>query len=201
MRIAAPSLLLLALLLPGQSHGEVFVVRQQNGTLLFTDQPPPGRAAPTAASAAFGDAIAAAAARHGVDPLLVHAVIRAESAYDPKALSPRGAAGLMQLMPETAKRYGVVDRFDPAQNVEGGARYLRDLIGMFEGDLSLALAAYNAGEAAVLRYGGRIPPYAETRDYVVRVRAAYERLRAPSKREMPGASSARPLLGRNMTAR
>jgi soluble lytic murein transglycosylase-like protein len=183
MRIAALGLLL-ALALSGRCGAEIFAVQQANGTLLFTDRPPQGYAAPAPAAGSFGAAIAAAAARHGVDPLLVHAVIRAESGYNPKAISAKGAAGLMQLMPDTAARYGVTDRLDPEQNVEAGTRYLRELIDRFDRDVPLALAAYNAGEAAVLRYGGRIPPYAETRDYVLRVRAAYARLLAHGRRNM-----------------
>ena len=113
--------------------------------------------------------ITAAATRHGVDPNLVHAVIRAESAYRPRAESHAGARGLMQLMPATAKRFGVRDIWDPEQNIEGGVAYLRFLQHRFDGDIRLALAAYNAGEGAVAKYGNRIPPYRETRTYVKRV--------------------------------
>jgi len=109
------------------------------------------------------------AARHGIDPELVHAVVRAESAYDPRARSPAGACGLMQLMPATAARFGVADRWDPAQNIRGGVAYLRFLLERFDHDLRLALAAYNAGEGAVEQYGRRIPPYPETQTYVRRV--------------------------------
>ena len=105
---------------------------------------------------------------------LLHAVVKAESAYDPDALSRKGARGLMQLMPETAKAYGVSDAWDPQQNLRGGARYLNRLIEMFDQDLTLALAAYNAGENAVKRHGNRIPPYPETRTYVERVLDFYE---------------------------
>jgi soluble lytic murein transglycosylase-like protein len=121
--------------------------------------------------------VRASAARNGLDPFLVHAVIRAESAYEPRAISRKGAVGLMQLMPRTALRYGVADPFDPAQNIEAGTRYLRDLLGLFECELALALAAYNAGESAVLRSGRRIPPYAESERYVRRVTQLYESLR------------------------
>jgi soluble lytic murein transglycosylase-like protein len=109
----------------------------------------------------------------GLKAELLHAVIRAESAYDPGALSPAGAGGLMQLMPGTADRYGVRDRFDPAQNLRGGARYLRDLLQMFDRNLQLALAGYNAGENAVIQYDRTIPPYAETQQYVKRVLQYY----------------------------
>lgn len=113
-----------------------------------------------------------------VDPALLHAVIAVESGYNPRALSPKGAIGLMQLMPDTARRYAVSDLWDPLQNLRGGARYLRDLLTMFNDNLSLALAAYNAGEKAVVRYGHRIPPYAETRSYVPRVLEHYSRYRS-----------------------
>ncbi|HEX4984894.1 MAG TPA: lytic transglycosylase domain-containing protein [Burkholderiales bacterium] len=115
-----------------------------------------------------------------LEPALIHAVISAESGYNPFARSRKGAAGLMQLMPETARRYGVTNRLDPAQNIRGGARYLRDLIRMFNNDLQLAIAAYNAGENAVVRAGNRIPPYAETMTYVPRVMTYYRKYRAMS---------------------
>ena len=115
-----------------------------------------------------------------LDAALIHAVISAESGYNPFARSRKGAAGLMQLMPETAKRYGVKNRLDPAQNISGGARYLRDLIRMFNNDLQLAVAAYNAGENAVVRAGNRIPPYQETITYVPRVMSYYRKYRTTS---------------------
>jgi soluble lytic murein transglycosylase len=111
-----------------------------------------------------------AAATHGVDINLVKAVIQVESDYDPLAVSSKGARGLMQLMPATAKRMGVGNAFDPRQNIFGGVRYLRLLIDMFQGNLALVAAAYNAGENAVARYGG-IPPFKETQDYVGKVRS------------------------------
>jgi soluble lytic murein transglycosylase-like protein len=115
------------------------------------------------------------AARHGVDPLLVYLVIREESSFNYRAVSRVGARGLMQLMPGTAARLGVRNIHDPVENVEAGTRYLRGLIDMFGGDINLALAAYNAGEGAVLKYGRRIPPYAETMNYVWRINTAYRR--------------------------
>jgi soluble lytic murein transglycosylase-like protein len=108
-----------------------------------------------------------------MQPALLHAVIHAESAYDSRAVSSKGAVGLMQLMPATARRYGVSDRRDPMQNLRGGARYLKDLLAMFKNDLTLALAAYNAGENAVIRSGNRVPPYPETQRYVRKVREIY----------------------------
>ena len=110
------------------------------------------------------------AARMGLDPDLIHAVILAESAYREKALSPKGAMGLMQLMPATARRLGVEDPWNPEQNIEGGARYLRFLLDRYQGDVELAVAAYNAGEGAVDKYGRTIPPYKETITYVKKVK-------------------------------
>ena len=119
------------------------------------------------ARARFDALIRDAAHRFGLSADLIHAVIRAESDYDPTCISPAGAVGLMQLMPNTARALGVSDPYDPAQNILGGVRYLREQLDRF-GDLSLALAAYNAGPGAVTRHGG-IPPYRETRLYVRRV--------------------------------
>lgn len=121
----------------------------------------------------FSKAIELAAKDQKLPKALVHAVITAESAYDPNAISTTGAVGLMQLMPQTAARYGVKNRKDPAANISGGTRYLKDLLGMFDNDLVLAIAAYNAGENAVLTYGRRIPPYEETQTYVRRVLKYY----------------------------
>ncbi len=115
----------------------------------------------------FDDIVRLAADRFGLSPEVIHAVIRAESGYDPSCTSPAGAMGLMQLMPGTARALGVSNAYDPAQNILGGSRYLRAQLDRF-GDLSLALAAYNAGPGAVARYGG-IPPYRETQTYVRRV--------------------------------
>jgi soluble lytic murein transglycosylase-like protein len=109
---------------------------------------------------------------YGVDPTLVRAVIQVESGFDPSAVSSKGARGLMQLMPGTAKRFGVTHVHDPEQNIRGGIRYLAKLVEMFDGDLPRALAGYNAGENAVLRHGG-IPPYAETESYVRRAMTVY----------------------------
>ncbi|HEY2945715.1 MAG TPA: lytic transglycosylase domain-containing protein, partial [Vicinamibacteria bacterium] len=117
--------------------------------------------------------VAEAAQRHGLDPALVMAVVGVESGFQPQAVSPKGARGLMQLMPRTAREMGVADPFDPAANLDGGSRYLSSLVARFEGDLTKALAAYNAGMGAVARHGG-VPPYAETRKYVQRVLGRYQ---------------------------
>ena len=127
----------------------------------------------------YGSVVEQTAKRFGIDAALLHAVIAVESGYDPNAISRRGARGLMQLMPETAKRYGVANVFDPADNVRGGAQYLAELLKLFEYDLQLALAAYNAGESAVLKYGKRVPPYRETAAYVVKVVDLYQKYRVP----------------------
>lgn len=126
----------------------------------------------------FAPIVEKASRAYGVEAALVHAVIFAESSYDPEARSPAGAAGLMQLMPGTARHYGVKDLFDPSQNIHGGVNFLRDLLRQFDGNVELALAAYNAGTTAVIRAGHRIPPLAETQAYVPKVIDHYRRLRA-----------------------
>ncbi len=121
----------------------------------------------------YNDLVHTNAQRYGLSPALLHAVIRAESAYNPSATSGAGAQGLMQLMPDTAARYGVRDSFNPVENVRGGAAYLRDLLDMFDQDVKLAIAGYNAGEGAVIKNGRQIPPYAETQNYVRKVLQYY----------------------------
>jgi soluble lytic murein transglycosylase-like protein len=128
--------------------------------------------------ARFAPLIEEAARKNGLDPQLLHAVIRAESGYNPKALSVKGASGLMQLLPVTGKRYGVADLFDPRENIEGGAKYLRDLMGLFENNLELALAGYNAGEGSVIRAGRKVPNYKETLAYVPKVLDFYRAMKA-----------------------
>jgi hypothetical protein len=124
---------------------------------------------------------AAAARRHGLDPALVLAVVSVESGFRPEAVSPKGAQGLMQLMPRTAASLGVADALDPEQNLDGGARHLGQLLERYGGDLTRALAAYNAGEGAVQRHGG-VPPYRETRAYVKKV---LERYREKNREKTP----------------
>ncbi len=118
--------------------------------------------------------IDSAAKAHGMDPKLIHAVIRAESGYNARAISAKGAIGLMQLIPATAQRYGITNLDDPVENIAAGTRYLRDLLKMFHGNVELALAGYNAGENAVIRAGNRIPPYPETMAYVPKVMGLYK---------------------------
>jgi soluble lytic murein transglycosylase-like protein len=118
-----------------------------------------------------------AATLYQIPAELVRAVIRVESDFDPRAISPKNARGLMQMIPATAERMMVTDAFDPRENIFGGTRYLRVLANLFNGDIELTVAAYNAGEGAVMRYGG-IPPYAETQDYVTRVLALYRQYRS-----------------------
>lgn len=137
-----------------------------------SDQAPLSVAPARSDPRAYESLIAGASQRYGVPVNLVRAVIHVESGFNTRAVSPKGAAGLMQLMPGTAARYGVADRMDAAQNIHGGTRYLGDLLALFKQDLRLALAAYNAGEDIVLRYR-RVPPYAETRTYVERVLTSY----------------------------
>ncbi len=131
------------------------------------------------AAGEYAEYIHTAAERHNLDPALLTAVMEVESAFNPTAVSPKGARGLLQLMPATARRFGVRDSFDPQQNVDGGARYLSWLMDRFEGRTELALAGYNAGEGAVDRHDG-IPPYAETRHYVTLVLRGAGRLGAQS---------------------
>ncbi|WP_242482444.1 lytic transglycosylase domain-containing protein [Thiocystis violacea] len=140
---------------------------------VIASQPAPMSKSVTERRANYEHLVSANARRYRLSPGLLHAVIRAESAYNHRAVSHAGAQGLMQLMPATARRYGVNDSFDPAQNIRGGAAYLRDLLDMFDQDVKLAVAGYNAGEGAVLKYGRSVPPYAETQSYVRKVLQYY----------------------------
>jgi soluble lytic murein transglycosylase-like protein len=155
----------------------IYYRRDADGTLVLTNVPDRRdlrvmkSATPSyrpGSGARFRELIARTALEHGIHPELVYAVASVESSFDPQARSVKGAQGLMQLMPETAERFGVANAFDPAQNVRGGVRYLRHLLDMFDGNVRLALAAYNAGENVVLSLG-RVPPYTETRNYVARI--------------------------------
>lgn len=135
-------------------------------------------------NAAIDSLIRTNAARFAIDPYLVFLVIEQESHFHPRAVSPKGARGLMQLMPGTARRFGVSRPFDPADNIRGGTQYLKQLLTMFNGRVDLALASYNAGEGRVLDYGNRVPPFKETRDYVKRISNRY---RKPVSSECSGA--------------
>jgi len=137
-----------------------------------------GRARPLGSSAVpvtpppIVDLLEGSAVRYGFDPAFIEALVAAESSFDHRAVSPKGARGLMQLMPATARRFGIRDVHDPASNLEAGVAFLRELVQRFHGDMALALAAYNAGPEAVARYGG-VPPYEETREYLKRIRVYY----------------------------
>ena len=158
----------------------------ENGVVHITNSPRPGyswvmgetKSAPVRTAVKkvprdkLDELIYISAARHGVDPALVRAVVKAESDYDAGAVSAVGARGLMQLMPETARLMGVDDIHDPEQNIDGGTRYLTRLLDRFDWEVALALAAYNAGEGAVRRHGG-VPPYSETQDFVEKVLGYY----------------------------
>ena len=132
----------------------------------------------TTGDAKVDSLIVDSATRNGIDPVLIYATMHQESSFKPRAMSHKGARGLMQLMPGTAARFGVTNIWDPRQNIEGGARYMRFLLDMFGGDVALTLAGYNAGEGAVLKYG-RIPPYSETQEYVRRISKRYSLMRDP----------------------
>ena len=134
--------------------------------------------APEVRRASLWNTVQETANRHGLDPKLVDLVIRMESGYHPYVVSPKGAQGVMQLMPHTANLYGVRNVFDPTQNISGGVRYLKDLLARFNSDLRLALAAYNAGPGAVEKHGG-VPPYQETRNYVRAILSAYQGVQPP----------------------
>ena len=133
----------------------------------------------TTGNAAIDNFIVESGKRNSVDPLLLYSIMHQESTFKQGAVSPKGARGLMQLMPFTARRFGVASIFDPRQNIEGGARYMRFLLDLFGGNVDLALAGYNAGEGAVMKYGYRVPPYRETQEYVRRITRRYGLIRDP----------------------
>ena len=174
----------LLLVVPASARSDVKLIRRADGRAVISNsigsgwtvggKAPSDRflLARSEASTAFDDLVAEHAVRERVDPKLVKSVMLVESNFNPRAVSPKGARGLMQLMPATARRYGVSNSFDPAQNIRAGVAYLSDLLDMFEGDVVRALAAYNAGEGAVMRHGG-VPPYRETREYVRRAMLVY----------------------------
>jgi soluble lytic murein transglycosylase-like protein len=150
---------------------------------VVNSEPVPGSATAKAGDlTGVPDLVQAAARKYDLDPLLVHSLIQVESAYNPHAVSSKGAQGLMQLMPGTARRFGVSNSFDPEENIEGGVRYLKYLTTLFPTDMRLALAAYNAGEGAVWKYNSQIPPYRETEDYIYKVARRYGEARREAQR-------------------
>ncbi len=140
------------------------------------ERPPPSKDPWRSSAGPYERFIEAASSQFGLDPELIVAVALVESALDPEARSSKGALGVMQIMPATARELGLDDPFDAQKNINAGARFLREMLDLFEGDLDLALAAYNAGQGAVRRHGG-VPPYPETRQYLVRVRELVDRMR------------------------
>jgi soluble lytic murein transglycosylase-like protein len=185
--------MIFALLLPALGQADIYAYIDADGVTHFSNVPVDDNYERVMAEAADGSGsplhpsllrlsvrydsmIREAASAADVDPELLRAVIVVESGFDVDAVSRAGAQGLMQLMPATARAYGVVDAFDPRQNLRAGARYLRDLLDRYDQDFELVLAAYNAGEQAVAKYGGQIPPFAETMDYVPKVLGLYNRL-------------------------
>jgi hypothetical protein len=153
---------------------------------IFTPVP----AKPIAAKPPYRELVEAAAARYGVDADLITSVIAVESNFDPKALSRKNARGLMQLLPETAARLGVQNIYDPQENIDGGTRYLRELLQTYNNDVVLALAAYNAGPERVQQYG-RVPPFAETISYVRRVKRSYDKSKSKTPAKTPAPPGAR----------
>jgi soluble lytic murein transglycosylase-like protein len=147
----------------------------------------------TTGNAAFDGIIYEAATQHGLDPCLIVSVMRAESGFNRMAVSPKGASGLMQLMPATAERFGVRNIFDPRENILAGAKYLRWLLDRFNGDVRLALAGYNAGEGAVEFYGNRIPPFLETQNYVRTIYTRYSGLHLGSAAAQPSTATLQPV--------
>ena len=182
------------MLLAGAVQADVFVSRDAKGDFVLSNVHRPGRhyervvqevevAAVSLdqqpqmiASRPYAELVSKAATDNELPAALLHAVIQTESSYNARAVSPRGAGGLMQLMPDTARELGVKNVYDPKANIQGGARYLKRLMTMFDNDIALAVAAYNAGPQAVLSRGGVIPPFADTQRYVPSVLRQYRRL-------------------------
>lgn len=174
-------------LFAAELRAEMYQCTEADGAVIFTNTPTRGGCrllggrrerfsvpVTTSDPSQFDELINNSSERYGVDPALVRAVVKAESNFNQAARSPKGALGLMQLMPDTARLYNIANVFDPMENIEGGVQHLRLLIDRYRGNLQLALAAYNAGIQAVEKYGG-IPPFAETREYVKRVLSFHQR--------------------------
>ncbi|KAB0504616.1 lytic transglycosylase domain-containing protein [Pseudomonas moorei] len=186
------------LLLAGVAQADVFVSTDAKGNFVLSNVHRPGRhyervihepavavvsldqQPQMIAAQPYAELVSAAATANELPAALLHAVIKTESAYNPSAVSAKGAGGLMQLMPDTAREMGVTDVYDPKANIQGGARYLKRLMTLFDNDIALAVAAYNAGPQAVLSRGGVIPPFAETQRYVPSVLRQYRRLQGLS---------------------
>ena len=187
-KFLATAIGLVAMFAAGESFADVYAYKDKQGVLTFTNMPnhsgyrrvlkesggPVGNGSITNAS--YKELIRLVSDRHNIDADLIRAVIKAESDFNSSARSNKGAMGLMQLMPETARLHNVIDAYDPNENVEGGVRHLKMLLERYQGDLELSLAAYNAGSGAVEKHGG-IPPFAETREYVRRVLRFYDSYR------------------------
>jgi soluble lytic murein transglycosylase len=175
----------------GTVHADVYAYKDKSGVITFTNVPNHGGyrrvlressghiSKASLINTSYDDFIQTASGRYNVDAELIRAVIKAESDFNSAARSQKGAMGLMQLMPGTARLHNVTDAYDPSENVDGGARHLRMLLDRYQGDVELSLAAYNAGSAAVEKHGG-IPPFAETREYVRRVLRFYDSYRGNS---------------------
>jgi soluble lytic murein transglycosylase-like protein len=214
---------LTAVLTPLPASAQIYAWRDVHGTLVLSDRKlsdgamtytvpeAPGirttRTAPVDNSHMYDDLVIEHASRHALRPELVRAVIQVESGFNPRARSPKGAMGLMQLMPATARELGVSNAFDPAENIRGGCAYLRRLLDRYQGNEELALAAYNAGADAVDRHGKTVPPYQETRDYVrkvgrftdvqtaMRQNVIYKTFEIVDGRAIPRYSSKKPVTG------
>lgn len=188
------SLVLILLLAIPAAAQDLYIVQGKGGSVTITSRKPPSSARfrivrgkravfqPRPIKSSFTHLVSAVAWRYSIDPNLINAVIHVESAFRVKAVSPKGAMGLMQLMPATARSLGVSDPFNPLENIWGGVRYLVKMLDEFDGDLELALAAYNAGPNAVKKYNNQIPPYRETQRYVRKVLAARDMYRRESEK-------------------
>lgn len=196
-RLRCTTLFVMLITMAGFARADIFALDNENGGIVLSNVPTDDRYAlllkspdestqrtqPSAVtgpkvsskvkSRPYANIVEEAARTNEIDEALLHAVIATESGYNPSAVSVKGATGLMQLMPQTARRYGVTDRYNPSQNIQGGARYLKDLLKLFNNDLPLTLAAYNAGEGAVAKFGNKVPPYRETKSYIGKVMELY----------------------------